>query len=315
ILLHLHNINKELFSVIDLDLDQYVQKLNKNNLSDNPSKKFQNLLSFVKEKYFKDLETINNNAEGKKEKGREKETSYNQNTSFKNKQINNHNNILDHVADEITCSVTYEPEDQLYILECQHVISSNNLQKLKQAKCPKCQQEIAYDNIRYLPQNTIYKNLYSQFFDAGHILSSIEAEGQNNSNSEESENESDMILIKKKRLIKSINFNLNISLQSIIQQARNSKKQHPVYQNVLNDLKEKNYEKAILGCKEFLEIFPNSYSMRCILGYIYRCLKKYDEALLYLNGAINLKEKNPVAWHICGEIFFRQYNYQKAIDH
>ena len=314
ILLHLHNINNELFSVIDLDLDQYVQKLNENNLSDNPLKKFQNLLSFVKEKYFKDLETINDNAEEKKGKRREKETSYNQNTSFKGKQINNHNNILDHVADEITCPITYEPEDQLYILECQHVILSNNLQKLKQAKCPKCQLEIAYDNIRYLPQNIIYKNLYSQFFKAGHILPSIEAEGQNDSNSEESENESDMILIKKKKLVKSFKFNSNISFQSIIKRIKNPIKQHPVYQNVLNELTEKNYKQVILGCKEFLEMFPNSYSIRCILGYTYRCLKKYDEALLYLKEAINLKENNPVTWYICGEIFFRQHNYKNSID-
>ena len=59
--------------------------------------------------------------------------------------------------------------------------------------------KIVDENVKYLPQNTIYKNLYSQFFDAGHILPSIEAEGQNDSNSEESENESDMILIKKKK--------------------------------------------------------------------------------------------------------------------
>ena len=87
------------------------------------------------------------------------------------------------------------------------MISLSNLKKLKQAKCPTCQQQIVDNNIRYLPQNTIYKNLYSQFFDAGHILP-IEAEDKYNSNSEESENESDMILIKKKKLIKSIKFKL-----------------------------------------------------------------------------------------------------------
>ena len=119
------------------------------------------------------------------------------------------------------------------------MISLNNLKKLKQAKCPTCQQQIVDNNIRYLPQNTIYKNLYSQFFEAGHILPSIETEDQYNSNSDESED--DMILIKKKQLIKSIKsikFNSSISLQSIFQQVRNSKKQHPIYQNVLRELEE-----------------------------------------------------------------------------
>src|SRR5947199_302115 len=141
-------------------------------------------------------------------------------------------------ANEITCPITYEPSDQLCILECQHVISSNNLKKLKQAKCPTCQQKIVNNNIRYLSQNTIYKNLYSQFFEAGHILPSIETEDQYNSNSDESED--DMILIKKNQLsksIKSIKFNSStISLQSIFKQVRNSKKQNPIYQNVLRKL-------------------------------------------------------------------------------
>ena len=114
---------------------------------------------------------------------------------------------LDYIANEITCPITYEPADQLYILECQHVISLNNLKKLKQAKCPTCQQKILDDNIRYLPQNTIYKNLYSQFFEAGHILPSIETEDQHNNSSDESE--SDMILTKKKQLINTYSTNLS----------------------------------------------------------------------------------------------------------
>src|SRR6266487_1153 len=110
--------------------------------------------------------------------------------------FNKSNNILDYIADDMTCPITYEPADQLYILECQHIISANNLQKLKQAKCPKCQQEIVNENIRYLPQNTIYKNLYSQFFEAGHILPKIKT-GNQYKNSLSDESEDDMILTKK----------------------------------------------------------------------------------------------------------------------
>src|ERR1043166_2022339 len=310
ILLHLHNINNELFSMIDLDFDQYIKKLSENNSSNNySSKKFQNLLSFVKEKYLKDLEIINNDTGKSKGKGKEKGSV--QNISFKH---DNSNNILDCIANEITCPITYEPADQLCILECQHVISLNNLKKLKQAKCPTCQQKIVDNNIRYLSQNTIYKNLYSQFFEAGHILPSIETEdsGQNQYNSNSDESEEDVILTKKRQLIKSIKFNSNnVSLQSIFQQFRNSKKQHPVYLKVLEELNDKNYEKAALGCKELLKIFPKSYSIRCILAYTYRCFNKYDDALFYyLKEAIDLKEKNPIAWYIRGEIFFRQNDYK-----
>src|ERR1043165_7257747 len=67
ILLHLYKINNELFSIVNLDFDQYIKKLSENNYS---SKKFQNLLSFVKEKYLKDLEIINDDTG--KGKGKEK---------------------------------------------------------------------------------------------------------------------------------------------------------------------------------------------------------------------------------------------------
>src|ERR1043165_1032470 len=73
ILLHLHNINNELFSMIDLDFDQYIKKLSENNSSNNNfSKKFQNLLFFVKEKYLKDLEIINIDTGKSKGKGKGK---------------------------------------------------------------------------------------------------------------------------------------------------------------------------------------------------------------------------------------------------
>ena len=198
--------------MIDLDFDQYIKKLSENNYS---SKKFQNLLSFVKEKYLKDLEIINDDTGKSKRKGKQK--SLVQNISFKH---DNSNNILDCIANEITCPITYEPADQLCILECQHVISLNNFKKLKQAKCPTCQQKILDNKIRYLSQNTIYKNLYSQFFEAGHILPSIETEdsGQNQYSSNLDESEEDVILTKKRQLIKSIKFNSNnVSLQSIFQ--------------------------------------------------------------------------------------------------
>src|SRR5205814_2169886 len=90
ILLHLQSINNELYSTIDLDFDQYVKKLNENNSLSNSSKKFQNLLLFVKEKYSEDLEMINDDAQKGKGKGKmkEKEKSSVQNISFKHKQDN-----------------------------------------------------------------------------------------------------------------------------------------------------------------------------------------------------------------------------------
>ncbi|PKY62286.1 hypothetical protein RhiirA4_488518 [Rhizophagus irregularis] len=60
ILLHLHNIDSEMFSMIDDDFEQYIKKLNENKSSDF-SEKFQNLLLFIKEKYLEDLKVLSGN--------------------------------------------------------------------------------------------------------------------------------------------------------------------------------------------------------------------------------------------------------------
>ena len=69
------------------------------------------------------------------------------------------------------------------------------------------------------------------------------------------------MLAKKKKLIK---LNSNKLLQPIYQ-ITNSKRQRSVYQNIIKELADKNYEKAILSCQEYLKIFPKSYTMKCIL--------------------------------------------------
>jgi len=63
----------------------------------------------------------------------------------------------------------------------------------------------------------------------------------------------------------------------------------------LKELDGKNYEKAEYWCKEFLKTFSKSYSIRCILAYTFRCLNNYKQAHLYLDEAIGLKRKNPIA--------------------
>ncbi|GES80282.1 hypothetical protein GLOIN_2v1871094 [Rhizophagus clarus] len=309
ILFHLNKIDKQLFSVIEIDLDQYIQKLNDYNLTDF-SESFKSLLTFVKEKCVEDFEISNGDIE---KKGKRKIKDPYQDTSFKNKQTSSSNisNILNVIADEMTCSISGEPTDQLCILKCQHVLSLNNLKKLKHKMCPKCRENFEDNDINYIPQNSIYKNLYTKFSESGNILPVNELELDNQYNSDSSDDFEVDILIKKKKLIHSVKSNSQISLKSIF---HIGKKQHPSYQNAMKELNEKNYEKAETLWKEILKSFPKSYSIKCILAYIYRCLDNYKQAYLYLNEAINLKEKKPIAWYIRGEIYFRENMYKKAID-
>jgi tetratricopeptide (TPR) repeat protein len=315
ILLHLQNINNQEFSMIEIDFNQYSQKLNEVKLADS-SEKFQNLLKFAKEKYLEDLKILNDDiGREKKEKGKEKSLDPNSYLLMAQKSTSN---ILGIIACEMTCPISSEPTNQLCILKCQHILSLDNLKKLKQKKCPECRVKIEEKDIRYLPQNSIYKNLYTKFSESGYILPSIKLEDSNQImdnqyDSDDSDNsEVDLILTKKKKFMNSIKLNSNKSLQSIFF-PRISRKQHPMYQNAIKELNEKNYEIAEHFCKEYLKVFPTSYTMRCILAFTYICLYNYEQAHLYLKEAITLKEKKPIAYFICGEIFFRQSNYDEAI--
>ena len=78
---------------------------------------------------------------------------------------------------------------------------SNGPPHSRQKKCPKCQEKIEDNDIRYLSQNSIYKNLYSHLFEAGYILPSIELETNNQSESDSGSSEADIILTKKRRHI------------------------------------------------------------------------------------------------------------------
>ncbi|UZO07238.1 uncharacterized protein OCT59_027531 [Rhizophagus irregularis] len=307
LLLHLYNIDNKMFSMIEIDFDQYTQKLSENNLEDS-LEKFRNLLTFVKEKYHEDLKILSNNT-GKGKEGKGKKS--NQNSYLKKEQISN-SNILDVIADEITCPINSEPTDQLCILKCQHMLALSNLENLKQKICPNCREKIEDNDIRYLPQNSIYKNLYTKFFESGHILPSIELENSDQLyDSDDSDNsEVELILTKKKKFMNSI-IKLNSKISSPIL-SRIIKKQHPTYQNIIKEINEKNYEKAESLCKEFINFFPKSYSLRCILAYIYRCLTNYEQTHLFLKEAIDLNPKRSIAYFICGEIFFRQNIYAYA---
>src|SRR5207248_8677172 len=124
----------------------------------------------------KDFNIINDDIGKEKGKGKGKGKSLDQNTKLKGEQMSKSVNILEVIVDEMTCPINSEPADQLCVLKCQHILSFNSLKKLKQKKCPECRETIEDSDIRYLPLNAIYKNLYSQFFEAGHILPSIELE-------------------------------------------------------------------------------------------------------------------------------------------
>ncbi|GBB92358.1 hypothetical protein RclHR1_00020061 [Rhizophagus clarus] len=283
------------------------------------SEKFRNLIIFTKEKYLEDLKILSNdNEKGKKGKGK---------SSNKNSYLEKTSNILNVVVDEITCPISSEPTDQLCIFKCQHVLSLNNLKKLKQKICPNCWEKIEDNNIRYLSQHSIYKYLYTKFFESGHILpfpSELENSDQimdnHQYNSDDSDDsEVDLILRKKKKFTNSmIKLNSNITFLSIL--PKFTKKQYPIYKNIMKELDEKHYEKAETFCKEFLNFFPaNAIKLnpkRPVAYFIYGeiCFKqsKYDEAINYLEKSLNNKAKINNLYIILGNSYLFRDNYYNS---
>ncbi|PKK76946.1 TPR-like protein [Rhizophagus irregularis] len=304
ILLHLYNINNELFSMIKIDFDQYTQKLSENKSTD-ASKKFQILLEFVKEKCFEDFAQLNiefklpiNDNEKEKRKGKGKCLQREQTP------------ILKEIADEMADTISFEPTDQLCILKCQHEISLNDLKRLKE--CPICREEIKDCDVRHLSQITIHKNLHQKFVEANLQSEDSDQVINNQYDSDDSDNSEVDLMLTKKKFINVIKFNSRVSLSSLF--PRFSKKQHPTYQNIIKEIGEKHYGKAESLCKDFLNFFPKSYSLRCILAYIYRCLGNYEQAHLCIDEAIKLNEKNSIAWYIRGEIYYREKIYDQAVE-
>ncbi|GES84508.1 hypothetical protein GLOIN_2v1877815 [Rhizophagus clarus] len=285
ILVYLHKINNQILSIIDHDFDQYIQKLSESNSTADYAEEFKILLEFVRSKCSDDFNLLYGDiGKGKgKEKGKEK-GKWNGNEYSTNEQISKSGNIiLEIIANEMTCPISLEPTDKICILKCQHILSVDSLKKLKKKICSECREKIEDNDVKCLSQSFIYKYLYSQFIKAGYILPSIEIGSSTNK-----QDDSDTV--------------------------GNSKKQHQTYQNAVKELEEKNYKNAENWCKEFLKTFPQSYSIKCILAYTYRCLNNYEQAYLYLNEAIKLKAKKPIAWCIRGEIHFRQGNYNNVIN-
>jgi hypothetical protein len=84
----------------------------------------------VKNKYSDDFNLLDNNIEKKGGKGKGKEKILVQNTNT-TKKVSKLGDILEIIANDMTCPVDCEPTDQLCVFKCQHILSYNNLKKLK----------------------------------------------------------------------------------------------------------------------------------------------------------------------------------------
>src|SRR6185312_4169192 len=68
-------------------------------------------------------------------------------------------NLIDFIAEDLTCAIVCEAVGDFYQLNCQHIISSKALLSLNNLECPYCRSEIQKEKVYYMPQQTIYNNV------------------------------------------------------------------------------------------------------------------------------------------------------------
>ncbi|RIA88699.1 hypothetical protein C1645_774371 [Glomus cerebriforme] len=328
ILLKLYFRDGDFFKIIDQDFDYYFQDLNKVDID--AAAHFKTFLSVIKPRLYQ--ESISN------------DNTLFENTILlpqakiqrkiyisrvdKNGEISS-KNMINMIADEMTCSVAMEPSESLCVLGCEHVISYEtflNLSIMSRYRCPQCRQNIKDYECIFLPQHNIYSFFYIHFIASGMVgtpplaLATKAARPHYFSNrllsfgslTMSTPNYFDPNDIKTEDLPNQ-GPNIYNDLSKIRWPLRMPKKLHPAYNEALKALNSKQYEETVLWLTCLLQHYPSSYSARCDRAFINSLLRKYHLALEDLNIAIGLKTKNPHAWNLRGDIFRRISYYNDAL--
>ncbi|KAF0544566.1 TPR-like protein [Gigaspora margarita] len=91
------------------------------------------------------------------------------------------------------------------------------------------------------------------------------------------------------------------------------KKFHPTKQKANKALKSKNFEDVIKYSTEFLDKYPNSYSIRCDRSEAYMNLKEYENARRDLDAAIRYKQKKERGYYLRGMVHDKLNNSHDSI--
>ncbi|GBC18270.2 hypothetical protein GLOIN_2v1869696 [Rhizophagus irregularis DAOM 181602=DAOM 197198] len=235
--------------------------------------------------------------------------------------------IHDAIANEMTCPISSEPTDQLCILKCKHALSLNNLKKLKQKICPQCRKKIVDDDIRYLPQSSIYNNLYSKFSKSGYISPSIELK-----NSDQVQRDKEAINLKPKKPIAYFICGEVFYCQSNYDEAIYHLNKSLEYKTKINNLyiilgnsnlfeaESFNFDKyylfdALRNYETALKNDPNNYLCLKNCAYIYERKKYYQNALIFLDKLLSMNENDSLILCYYGEILFKMGKYNNAISY
>ncbi|CAG8633482.1 15886_t:CDS:2 [Funneliformis caledonium] len=235
-------------------------------------------------------------------------------------------NMIDLIADEMMCSVTLEPGENLCILGCKHIISYEtflNILRMSKYKCPQCRQDIQGNECIFLPQSHIYSYFYVHFAAFGIVSTTPILTAKANRESyfstplirfDSATMSSTVFNLEESEGLPNHKSNIHREPYRIWWPLKMAKKLHPAYNEALKALNNKRYEETVLWLTCLLQHYPSSYSARCDRAYINSLLLgQHFRALEDLNIALCIKKKNPHAWYLRGEIFRRIGHYEDAL--
>ncbi|CAG8514209.1 10138_t:CDS:2, partial [Gigaspora rosea] len=154
-------------------------------------------------------------------------------------------NLLNIIAEELTCPITKQITGDFIILTCGHSISYYAINKWKEVitienrpfECPFCKNEIELESTYNLPKNKILEGLYKKLEHAGYF----------NKLSEEPQ-----------KLLNKI----YIAYTPIFQKVQ-PKAMLPAFNKAAKAEKQEDYESVIMWLTQVLQLHPKSYSIRC----------------------------------------------------
>ncbi|EXX59555.1 uncharacterized protein OCT59_017307 [Rhizophagus irregularis] len=321
ILLKLYLKNGNTFKIIDQDFDRYFQDLNKDDIE--AVSHFKSFLSDIKPKLYQESLSNYDNTIFDNFRGTillPHMSKINRHDEFLNK------NLIEMIADEMTCSVTLEPSESLCILGCEHIISYEtflNLSVMSKYRCPQCRQNIKDNECIFLPQHNIFSYFYIHFVSSElvgtppilaikstrpHYFSPLLSFGSLTASTCLDPYNIQSESLPHQRL------NIQNDLSKIRWPLKVSKRLHPAHNEAIKSLNNKKYEETVLWLTCLLQQYPNSFSTRCDRAFINSfLLHKPYLALEDLNIALSLKTKSPHALNLRAETFRRIGYYDDAL--
>ncbi|RIA95114.1 hypothetical protein C1645_758209 [Glomus cerebriforme] len=293
ILLGLEHRRKDWFAVVDADLEECANRLNKS--------KFYSLVDYVKYKLVS--------------KGKISSKSFpNLDDDFPayNSGHQASSSILSLLAREMLCPVMLQMTDQYYALNCGHFISKaafntyKNYQsrKGKQLTCSICRSVIDEASLTLLPQNSTLDALSDRFIAAG-LLSHGNISEYDISNI----SNPDTIMTDIKKPLKVLSDGTISQLTDFtnppdpVQCAKECFQQNP-----------QNPQKALLILDKTLQNNGNAGPILLERAKIYDHLQRYGEALLDLDNSLRDENDNIEAYQLRAHINFKLKKYRDGLD-